>query len=242
MRSIAVNDSDPGLDITQNGSGRGLNVTSATSEYVAAFWSDGSKVLQMKGGNPAKFYGPGNGWQLNVCVLLIGQDANREALAVRGASSQVSDLLQLQNSGGTALFKVESDGDINSLSAGGHKQGFGFMQQNVAASQSAVQIDVLGLAGNMEIVMPFAGSVLGIGVASNAARTGGTLTVDVTIDGTATGLQATLDGTNTQYHSATQAKDADAFSAGDRLGVKITTDADWTPSAADVVVTVIVEM
>ena len=118
---------------------------------------------------------------------------------------------------------------------------FAFQQKDVAASQSAVAMDVLGLAGNTEYTMPYPGSVVAVSIASNAARTGGTATVDVTVNGTVTGLQAALDGTNTQYHYASQGADADRFSAGDRLGVKITTDGSWAPTTADVVVVVVVE-
>ncbi|MCK4248663.1 MAG: hypothetical protein KAX15_02680 [Candidatus Omnitrophica bacterium] len=117
-----------------------------------------------------------------------------------------------------------------------------FMQEDVAASQSAVAIPVLGLAGNTEIVMPKAGSITGISIASNEARTAGTLTVDITVNGTVTGLQAVLDGTNTQYHYETQARRTDTFSAGDRIGVKITTDAAWLPITADIVVMVLTEI
>ena len=67
------------------------------------------------------------------------------------------------------------------------------------------------------------------------------MTVDATIDGTATGLQAVLDGTNTTFKATTQAKDADAFTAGQLIGVKITTSADWAPTTADIIVMVIVE-
>ena len=120
-------------------------------------------------------------------------------------------------------------------------QPFNFMQANVAASQTAVAIDVLGLVGNTEYVMDGPGSIIGISVASNDARTAGTLTVDATINGTVTGLQAVLDGTNTQYHYATQLVDADTFVAGNRVGVKITTDAAWLPTTADIVVVITVE-
>jgi len=240
VRSITVNDGSPGLAITQSGSGDGLKIDTASSTLLRLVRSGDRFVVTY--GNPTQISGPGNGFQINGCIVAVGSDANRDVLTVKGAASQVEPLFEGQNSGGTALFRIESNGDINSLSAGGHKQSFGFMRQNVAASQNAVPIDVLGLAGNAEIVMPFAGSVLGIGVASNAARTGGTLAVDVTINGVATGLQAQLDASNTQYHSATQPKDTDAFSAGARLGVKITTSADWAPTTADIVVTVIVEM
>jgi hypothetical protein len=131
-------------------------------------------------------------------------------------------------------------GDISG--AGGFKQPFSFMQSDVAKNQTGVAIDVLGLSGSTEVVMPYAGSVIGISIASNEARSGGTLTVDAAVNGLATGLQAQLGETYAQYHSATQAKDTNAFSAGDRLGVKITTDNSWTPTTADIVVVVIVEM
>ena len=117
-----------------------------------------------------------------------------------------------------------------------------FYQDNVAASQSAVALAVVGPASGIDYEMPWAGSIVGISaqVASAEARTAGTLTVDATINGTVTGLQAVLDGTNTQNHSATQAKDTDAFVAGDLLGCKITTDAGWLPVSADLIVVVYV--
>lgn len=118
---------------------------------------------------------------------------------------------------------------------------YNFMQANVAATQTAVAIDVLGLAGNTEYVMAFPGSIIGISIAANAARSAGTLTVDATKNGTVTGLQAVLDGTNTQYHYASQDAESDVFVAGDRLGVKITTTGAWAPTTADIVVTVIVQ-
>lgn len=121
-----------------------------------------------------------------------------------------------------------------------YAQPYQFMQSNVAASQSAVALDVLGLSGNTEYTMDLDGSVIGISIASNDARTGGTLTVDATVNGTATGLQSVLDGTNTTYHYATQIPETDTFSVGDRLGVDITTDGSWAPVTADIVVSVIV--
>jgi len=145
------------------------------------------------------------------------------------------------------LDKTITDDDIaddtitSAKLARGHPYALSFMQSDVAASQTDVALDVLGLAGNTEYTVPLDGSVIGISIASNDARTGGTLTVDVTVNGTKTGLQAVLDGTNTQYHYATQTKDTDTVSAGDRIGVKITTDASWAPTTADIVVTVWVE-
>ena len=140
------------------------------------------------------------------------------------------------NIGGNAQITLDVE------AAGGYKQCFEFSQGNVAANQTAVPLDVLGQAGNQEYVAPYAGSIMGISVGSNLARTAGTLTVDATVNGAATGLQAVLDGVNTQYKATTQAKDTDIFAAGDRIGVVITTTAGWTPVLADIVVTILVEM
>lgn len=114
-----------------------------------------------------------------------------------------------------------------------------FMQDNVAASQAAVALALAG-ASPVEVEMPWAGSIVGISVLSNESRTAGTLTVDVTVNGTEKSFQAVLDATNPDHHSASQALDADVFAADDRLGVKITTDAGWLPVTADIVVVVYV--
>lgn len=138
------------------------------------------------------------------------------------------------------LAELTVTGDISA--AGGFKQPVSFMGRNVAAYDTGLALDVLGLPGSTEVVMPYAGSVIGISVASNEPRSGGTLMVSATVNDWTTGLQAQLDETNTQYHSATQAKDTDSFGAGDRLGAKVTTDGSWAPMTADIVVMVVVEM
>lgn len=88
-----------------------------------------------------------------------------------------------------------------------------------------------------------AGSVVGIAIrGSAAASTSGNdvATADVTIDGTATGLQAFWSATGTTGDSSsTQAKDLDAFSAGGYIGVNITTGSDWTTN--DLIVDVLTE-
>lgn len=116
----------------------------------------------------------------------------------------------------------------------------GWFQDNVAASQTAVALVIAN--ARTEIPMVTAGSVVGIVVYSNAARSAGTLTVDVTINGTATGCQAVLDGTNTQTDTGTQAVGTDTFTAGQRIGVKITTDGSWSPTTADIDVAVLVSL
>lgn len=136
---------------------------------------------------------------------------------------------------------ITAAGDI--VGGGGNRQTFLFSQADATASQSAVALAVhAGDSAITAVPMPRAGSIVGIAVRSEGARTAGTLTVDATIGGTVTGLQAVLNGTNTQTHYATQAKDTDTFTAGGLIGVKVTTDGDWAAgSTPSIVVAVEVE-
>lgn len=121
-------------------------------------------------------------------------------------------------------------------------QPYQFQKINILEDHSGFDMFVIGSGSGdpmTRYVMELDGSVIGITITSNEARTAGTITVDATINGTATGLQAVLDGTNIQYHYATQLPETDTFSAGDRLGVDLTS-VGWTPTSADIVVTVIV--
>lgn len=86
-------------------------------------------------------------------------------------------------------------------------------------------------------LLPFDFEVVAVDVVSNTARTGGTLTVDATIDGTVTGLQAALNATDTTRAYARNPRGSDAGVAGSRVGVKLTTSS-WTPTTADVTATV----
>ena len=93
--------------------------------------------------------------------------------------------------------------------------------------------------GNTDVVMPFEGEVVAVTVASTAARTGGTLTVKPSVNGTAQSQPAaTLDATNTQYAYARASRGQVAFKAGDRVGAAVTTDASWAPTTADIIVVV----
>ena len=140
--------------------------------------------------------------------------------------------------------QVSVSGDISAT--GGYRQWIdGWYQDDVPASQSAVALRRVG-SGDVEcagssFLAPRAGSVTAVAVYSNAARTGGTLMVTVTINGAATSLTATLDGTNTTFNAGTSAKDTIVVAAGDLIGATITTDASWAPTTADIRVTVELE-
>lgn len=104
----------------------------------------------------------------------------------------------------------------------------------VIVDRPNVVADAAAITG---IPIPWEFEVVGVSIESTEARTAGTLTADVTIDGTVTGLQAILDATNTTRDTGTQARATDVGSAGSRVGVKLTTSS-WTPTTADIAVTV----
>lgn len=117
---------------------------------------------------------------------------------------------------------------------------FLFSKTAVAASSSAVALNVMDTSVDVaEYVMPFEYDVVAVTASVTNARTAGTLTVDATINGTVTGLQAVIDGTNTLRKHTTQPRGRDGGAAGSRLGVKLTTDSGFLPvTTNDVLVTV----
>lgn len=125
---------------------------------------------------------------------------------------------------------------------------FRFAQDQAAASQAAAAMNTieshdgttLSVLDVQEEAVPFAFDLVAVTVSASAARTGGTLTADVSLNGTATGLQAALNATDTQWATAHQPRGEDRGVAGDRVGVLLTTDASWAPATADIVVTVAV--
>jgi hypothetical protein len=125
------------------------------------------------------------------------------------------------------------------VAPGGFRQSLdGWYQENVAANQ--VNVELTRAAGRFRAAR--AGSVTAVVVTATEARTVGTLTIKVyknTGLAGAAGAQlgtitAVLDGTNTSRKATTQAKDTDAFAAGDELYLTVTTDAGWLPVTADV--------
>lgn len=78
-------------------------------------------------------------------------------------------------------------------------------------------------------VAPEAGAIVGVSVGLESARTSGSVTFEVYVNGSGSGLTVTIDASNTQYHYATQAETADAFAAGDRIDVRYT-DSSFAPA------------
>lgn len=123
-----------------------------------------------------------------------------------------------------------------------------FSIDNLAASQTNLLLHrilrVDGVLGSLQVgvAMIRAGSVTGISVTGTAARAAGTATFKVYKNGVDTGFSAVIDGTNTQYVAATQASGLDTFVAADRLDVRVTTDAGWSPTTTEFEVLVEVEV
>ncbi len=109
-----------------------------------------------------------------------------------------------------------------------------FHQTNVAASQTGVAIALGGDAdAGTGWVAPFAGQVVGIAWALSAASTHVTGSLKATVAGTASGDAVSIDGGGTEGYTALTVATAPTFTAGQRLGVKVTTDSAWLPVTTD---------
>lgn len=119
-----------------------------------------------------------------------------------------------------------------------------FYQDNVAASQSNVQLlvaEVASAAANAVdgYAMPWAGTIVGISATLSAAATAGTLTVGPTVAGTEAAdptlsITTAVSATDTALRGATGA----TFTAGQVIGAEITTDGSWDATTSDLVVQV----
>ena len=116
----------------------------------------------------------------------------------------------------------------------------GWYDENVAGTQTAIALSRFGgLAMHDGVAFPMAGTIRRLLVYSNAARTAGTLEVEVYLDGAAAGLIATLDDSVTQW--VEEGGEGVPFDAGELITLRITT-AGWTPTSADLQVSIEVEL
>ena len=159
-----------------------------------------------------------------------------EISAITEKTSPVSaDLLIIEDSADSNNKKRVQVGNLPGGGGGAAYVG-GFGEDNLAASLTDSQLyrNIQGVTAQSPLVVDRTGSIIGIAVASTEARTAGTATFEVFKNGTGIGLTTTLDATDTQYNTATQAGGVDTFVAGDRLDVRVTTDGTWAPTTADV--------
>jgi hypothetical protein len=136
---------------------------------------------------------------------------------------------------------IDINADIDATGGYLHQLDYWF-QENVAANQVDVVLNMDGNALRAEVPVIFDGSIIGVAVYSNAACTVDDLRAEPSIDGVPIGLVAILDSvTNPQTNTAFQARGIDAFTAGQRIGAVVTTTAGWLPVTADITVSILVE-
>ncbi|KXH75407.1 MAG: hypothetical protein AM326_03385 [Candidatus Thorarchaeota archaeon SMTZ-45] len=175
--------------------------------------------------------------KMDINILTVNGDLRVEGSEV--GTSTDTDLISMADNALTINGTLSPTGDMNAPSGTAMELTYWY-QDNVAASQTDAVLNMDGNTSRPEVPTIRSGSVIGIALYTNEARSAGTLTADVTVDGTKTGLTAVLDDA-TQTKTTTQAKDTDTFTAGQRIGVKLTTDGTWAPITADITVTVLVE-
>lgn len=127
---------------------------------------------------------------------------------------------------------------IDRVIARGQLVAFQFMQDDVAASQTDVQLGVVqedDAASNQSIagvVVPFAGEIIGISYLLSAAGTAGTFTVGPTVGGTEKTALTQSIGT-TASGRAVVPRGSIPFAAGDEIGAEITTNGSWDGTSSD---------
>lgn len=119
----------------------------------------------------------------------------------------------------------------------GQLVGLPFMQDNLAASQTDVQLliaEVASAAGNAVdgYAMPWPGEVVGVSYVLSAAGSAGTLTIGATIDGTED-ADTTQSVTTAVSGYGRVVRGAAAFTAGQVIGAEITTGGTWNGTSSD---------
>lgn len=153
------------------------------------------------------------------------------------------------NNGGNTPMQIDGDGDVvvqkDIEAVGGYKAPIAhWAEDNIAASQSNNVMDLWAVGSNRQLALvAYAGSIVAIvtRVLAGGPITAGTLTIEVTVNGSVVFTQTITSGSGDSIVT-TQAKDVDPVAAGDRIGVQFDTDAGFLPSGTvDVSVAVYVE-
>lgn len=118
-----------------------------------------------------------------------------------------------------------------------------FHQNAVAASQTNAQLKLVETAAtssdtdNDGYVLPFDGEIVAVSYQLSAAATAGSLTIGPTIGGTEESDPTLAVTTGTSGYD-TCLRGTAPCSAGDVIGVEITTDGSWDATTADLAVVV----
>jgi len=170
-------------------------------------------------------------------LLLVGTAATDPLLEVSATAADDANI----NTGTTVL---DAGADLISQNVGGQKVALGpFMVANIATNASATAMNLAADAMAVtHVLMPYAGSVLGITAEGNANITAGTLTFFATVNAATTIFSAANSATGVKEIRSTQNKDVDVFSAGDSIGAKYKSTTTLAPTTLDWAVYVWVEV
>lgn len=116
----------------------------------------------------------------------------------------------------------------------------GWRRTDVAANLSASTMDRFGSSADAGLALGIGFQIVGLTGALNAARSAGSLAVDVYVGGTAAGVQIIFDGNNPQY--AFTAAAGVQVAVGQEVTIRLTSTSGWTPTTADLKVGLLIEM
>lgn len=119
--------------------------------------------------------------------------------------------------------------------------GFPFVKTNLVVSMTSVPCLVSGLPSVSEVPIPYAGSLIAVGLSLSQAITAGSITIKPTINSVELGQSLVLTGAG-QFLTLLINKDVFPFSIGDRVGATITTNATLAPTGIDALVSIYVEV
>jgi len=215
----------------------------ATGKFTS-FTLDASKFAYLAGIAASDCAGDGSEFDLFLCPILIAPATDSTVnMTLTGILQALTGTFTGAVTVGTTLGVT---GDVSA--AGGFRQNIGpWVQENVAANQAAVAIGRGASAGvGKTWVAPRAGSLMGLsGFLTTAGAAGSDMIVSVYKNGALLNALTILTfdfGTTSVKETATFAKDAHTFAAGDEITVRVTTDGAWTAVTADLTVDLEVEL
>lgn len=217
---------DVDFKLTTNNGSTNLSIVDSSSVEVASVTSDGDAYFR------SVTVTNGGSFILNSNTLQSGATIYVSSANVAGQLSVTS----VKFADETTLTSAPA---IPSRSVIGH---WGISNLAAAVTNSQLFFDVAGvaqIAAGSRIKMPYAGTAKGMCVSGSAARTAGTATFQIFLNGADIGASsdAVIDATNTQFVCSTGG--TGTFVAGDILDIRVTTvgfaptTAEWT---ADLIV------
>ena len=116
----------------------------------------------------------------------------------------------------------------------------GWGRENVAASLTNSALGRFGNSWQGGVRPPVSGSVIALAIWLSAARSAGSCTVTVWVEGAATELAAVIDGDAPLAVVETLAAGMAVFGEGEEITLRVTTTGAWAPASADLQAWIIV--